>query len=92
MATTHQTLDDLPGSGLRLRKTAAVIYATLGLLWIAIPQAPVNRLNDFNPGPLRDSALVVAHAVADFSHAIGADRPYQAGRRLFLAVTGKQED
>jgi hypothetical protein len=92
MEAPGHNLDDLPGSGLPLRVTAIVVYVTLALLALAIPQAAVNRLNDFSPGPLRDNALVVAQAVADTSHRVGLEWPYHAGRRLFLALTGKQED
>ena len=92
MEAPGHNLDDLPGSGLPLRTTAIIVYVTLALLALAIPQAAVNRLNDFSPGPLRDTALTVARAVADASHRIGLDWPYHAGRRLFLGLTGKRDD
>jgi len=89
---TERDLNDLPGSGLRLRTTAIVVYVTLALLALAIPQSMVNRLNDFTPNAARDAALSLAQTFAGLSHRIGADWPYQAGRRLFLSVTGKQDD
>jgi hypothetical protein len=92
MEAPGHNLDALPGSGLPLRTTAIIVYVTLALLALAIPQAAVNRLNDFSPGPLRDTAFAVAQAVADTSHRIGLDWPYRAGRRLFLGLTGKQDD
>lgn len=92
METPGHDMNSLPGSGLSLRTTAIVVYVTLGLLGLAIPQAAVNRLNDFSPGPLRDSALAVAKAVAGGSQRIGLDWPYRAGRRAFLALTNKTED
>jgi hypothetical protein len=92
MAAPGHDLDKLPGSELPLRTTAIVVYATLALLALTIPQAAVNRLNDFSPGPLRDTALTVAQGLADVSHGIGLDWPYHAGRRLFLAITGKTDD
>jgi hypothetical protein len=82
----------LPGSGLPLRVVAIILYVTLALLALAIPQAAVHRLNDFNPSPLRDAALSVAEAVADVSQRTGLDWPYHAGRRMFLAITNKTED
>jgi hypothetical protein len=85
-------LNSLPGSGFPLRTTAIIVYVTLAVVAVAIPQAAVNRLNDFNPGPLRDSALSLAHALADVSQRFGLDRPYREGRRLFLYVTDKTED
>src|SRR6185295_8477835 len=73
MEAPGHNLDDLLGSGLPLRTTATIVYVTLALLALAIPQAAVNRLNDFSPGPLRDNALTVARAVADASHRIRLD-------------------
>ena len=92
METPGHDMNSLPGSGLPLRVTAIVVYVTLVLLALAIPQAAVNRLNDFSPSPLRDTTLAVAQTVADASHRIGLDRPYREGRRLFLSVTGKTDD
>jgi hypothetical protein len=85
-------LNSLPGSNLPLRVTAIVVYVTLALLALTIPQAAVNRLNDFSPVPLRDTALAVARPVAEVSHRIGLDWPSRAGRRAFLTLTNKTED
>ena len=85
-------LNAAPGSGLPLRTTAIVVYATLVLLAFTIPQAAVNRLNDFSPGVARDAALAVAQTIVDLSHRAGLDWPYHAGRRAFLALTNKTED
>ncbi len=92
METPGHDLNSLPGSSLPLRVTAIVVYATLALLAVMIPQAAVNRLNDFTPNPLRDSALAIAQPVADASRRAGLDRPYREGRRLFLWITGKPAD
>jgi hypothetical protein len=85
-------LNTLPGSGFPLRTTAIIVYLTLVVLALAMPQAAVNRLNDFTPNPVRDAALAVAQPIADMSHRLGLDRPYREGRRLFLWITGKTED
>jgi hypothetical protein len=94
MATpeTEQHLLDLPGSGIRLRTIAIVTYATLALLALMIPQAAVNWLSEFNPNPVRDTALSVARAVQGVSEALYLDRPYRGGRAAFLAITGKTEN
>jgi hypothetical protein len=92
METPGHDLDSLSGSNLPLRVTAIVVYVTLALLAVTIPQAAVNRLNDFSPSPLRDSALAVAQPIAEVSHRLGLDWPYRAGRRAFLTVTNKTED
>ena len=92
MDTPGHDLDSMPGSNLPLRVTAIVVYVTLALLALLMPQAAVNRLNDFTPGPLRDPALTVAQAVADGARRVGLDWPYRAGRSAFLMLTNKKED
>ena len=92
METPGHDMNALPGSGLPLRTTAIVVYATLALLALTVPQAAVNRLNDFTPNAARDAALTVALAVAETSRRIGLDRPYLAGRALFLRLTDKTDD
>lgn len=92
METPGHDLNSLPGSGLPLRVTAIVVYLTLALLALAIPQAAVNRLNDFAPGPVRDTTLAIARAVVEGSHRLGLDWAYHTGRRAFLTLTNKTED
>jgi hypothetical protein len=94
MATpeAEQHLLDLPGSGISLRTIAIIVYVTLAILALAIPQAAVNWLTEFSPGRSRDTALVVARGVQDVSQALRLDVPYREGRRLFLAITDKRDD
>jgi hypothetical protein len=76
----------------RLRTVVTVVYATLLVLALTIPQAVPNWLKGFEPGQPRDLLLDVTLAVQSFSNSMGADRPYHELRRLFLDATGKRED
>jgi hypothetical protein len=75
-----------------LRTTSTVIYATLALLALTIPQSLVNWVKSFEPGKAQVLALQAAEGFAWFSHSIGADRPFLVGREWFLKVTGKRDD
>jgi len=94
MATpeAEQHLLELPGSGIRLRTIAIIVYVTFAILALMVPQAAVNWLTEFSPNAPRDAAFAVARTVQDISQSAGLDRPYREGRRLFLAITGKQDD
>jgi hypothetical protein len=75
-----------------LRTTSIVIYATLALLLLTIPQSLVNWVKGFEPNRVQAAALSAAEVVADASHRLGLDRPFAWGRERFLAVTGKRDD
>jgi hypothetical protein len=82
-----------PGRKARpLRTAAAVIYATLGLLAVAIPQSLVNRVRDINSGAIEEALLPAAEALQQASQRAGLTVPYQRARALFLAVAGKEEN
>jgi len=84
----------MPGKGQRypLGAAAAVIYGTLLLLALAVPRGLVNWSRDIDPGRRQVVMLDVALAIQSAARALGADRPYQAARDLFLKATGKTED
>jgi hypothetical protein len=75
-----------------LLTSSVVIYGTLILLALTIPRALVNWSKNFEPNPIQMTMLRVAEAVFAASHGAGLDRPFLAGRALFLKVTGKEED
>jgi len=75
-----------------LRTTAVVIYATLALLLLAIPQAVPNWLKGFEPSVPQSLLLEAALSVQSFANRIGADWAYHEARRIFLDTTGKRED
>jgi hypothetical protein len=75
-----------------LRASAAVIYGTLALLALTIPQGLVNWLKAFEPSAPQDILLTAALAVQSASNSLGLNEPFYRARRIFLDVTGKRED
>ena len=87
LSPPRRSLDPRP-----LRTTSIVIYATLAMLALTIPQAPVNWLKGFEPSKVQDLALDVALSVQSLSNWLGIDVPFSSARRLFLDATGKREE
>jgi hypothetical protein len=79
-----------PGS--ELRTAAIVIYATLMLLAVAIPQSVVNWLADMNGNPVEETALRGAAALRNLSQRAGVATVYQRARGIFIAISGVQPD
>lgn len=75
-----------------IRTAALVIYGTLALLTLTIPQSLVNWLRDMETNPVEGVVLRGAEAVQAASHAAGLDVPYLRARATFFALTGKDED
>jgi hypothetical protein len=76
----------------QLRATAVIIYATLALLVVSIPQSLVNWLGDMNGNAVQDTLLRGAEALQRVSDASGIATPYQRARDLFIALSGAQDD
>jgi hypothetical protein len=82
-----------PGGNVRpLRTAAAVIYVTLCLLAIAIPQSLVNRVRDIDSTAVEEALLPAAEALQKSSQRAGLTVPYRRARALFLALAGKEEN
>jgi hypothetical protein len=79
-------------SARRLRAAALVIYVTLVLLAITIPQSVVNWLRDMNGNPVQETALRVAEPLQKLSQQTGIAVPYTRARAFFLALVGKESD
>jgi len=75
-----------------LRTAAIVIYATLVLLVIAIPQSLANWLRDMKSSAVQEILLRGAEGLEDASRRTGIDAPYRRARALFLAFAGKEEN
>jgi hypothetical protein len=75
-----------------LKVAAIVIYATLFLLAVTIPQAVPNWLKGFEPGGVQRALLDASLAVQSLANRMGVNVPFHAARRVFLATTGKSED
>jgi hypothetical protein len=75
-----------------VRTAAVVIYATLALLVLTIPQSLVNWLHDMEENPVQQVLLPVAEALQAASHKASLDVTYLRARAKFLALTGKEEN
>jgi hypothetical protein len=75
-----------------LRTAAIVIYATLVLLAVSIPQSVVNWLTDMNGNPVEETALRGAEVVRNLSQRAGVAAVYQRARDIFIAISGVEPD
>jgi hypothetical protein len=75
-----------------LRTAAIVIYATLVLLAVAIPQSVVNWLSDMNANPVEERALRGAEVLRNLSQRAGVATVYQRARDIFIAISGVEPD
>jgi hypothetical protein len=75
-----------------VRTAAVVIYATLALLVLTIPQSLVNWLHDMEENPVQQVLLPAASGVQAASHAVRLDIAYRRARAAFHAWTGKEDD
>ena len=74
------------------RTAAVIVYATLALLVLTIPQSLVNWLRDMEENPVQLVLLQAASSMQAASQAIGLDVPYRRARAAFHAWTGKEDD
>jgi hypothetical protein len=81
-----------PRSNSELRTVAIVIYATLALLAVTIPQSVVNWLADMNGNPVVETALRGAEVLQNMSQRAGVATVYQRARDIFIAVSGAEPD
>ena len=75
-----------------LRTAAIVIYATLALLAVTIPQSVENWLADMNGNRVEDTALRGAEVLRNLSERAGVAGVYQRARDIFLAISGVEPD
>ena len=81
-----------PRSANPLRNAAIVIYATLALLAVTIPQSVENWLADMNGNPVEDTALRGAEVLRNLSQRAGVATVYQRARDIFIAISGAEPD
>jgi hypothetical protein len=79
------------GSRRPLRDAAVVIYATLFLLVLAIPQSLTNWLRDMRTTELQEIALRGAEGLQSVSERAGLATAYRRSRNLFIALSGQQD-
>lgn len=75
-----------------LRAIAIVLYATLVLLAVTIPQSVVNWLADMNANPVEETALRGAEVLRNLSARAGVATVYQRARGIFIAISGMEPD
>ena len=75
-----------------LRTAAIVLYGTLALLAVTIPQSVVNWLADMNGNPAEERALRGAQHLQDLSQQTGIATVYQRARDIFVAISGVEPD
>jgi hypothetical protein len=75
-----------------LRTASIVIYATLMLLAVTIPQSVVNWLADMNANPVQETALRGAEVLGNLSKRTGVLTVYQRARAIFIAISGVEPD
>ncbi len=73
-----------------LRKTAIVIYATLLLLALTIPESLVSWIRDMKSIEIQEALLPAAQALQRIGEASGISVPYTRAREVFLALTTGQ--
>lgn len=72
-----------------LRSAAIVLYASLALLWLAIPQSVTNWTRDYLPPAVQPYAVPAAEAAETFAKATRLPLLYDYARGLFQDATKK---
>jgi hypothetical protein len=92
MKHTSPTEFEPPRPASALRTASIVIYATLMLLAVTIPQSVVNWLADMNANPVQETALRGAEVLRNLSQRAGVATVYQQARDIFIAISGVEPD
>ncbi len=80
------------GTAHTVRSAGLIIYATLALLVLTIPQSLPNWLRDMEDNPVQQVVLRLASGVQAAAQAAGLDVPYRWARATFRAWAGKEDD
>jgi len=81
-----------PPAAKPLRAAALVIYGTLALLALAIPQSLTNWLRDMNENPVEALALRGAEVLQSAAERTGVPAVYRHARDAFIAISGVEPD
>jgi hypothetical protein len=92
MKHTNPTEFERPHPAGDLRTAAVIIYATLALLAVTIPQSVMNWLADMNGNPVQETALRGAEVLRNLSQRAGVAAVYQRARGIFIAISGVEPD
>ena len=75
----------------KVRRIAVIIYGTLVLLLLSMPDEILGRLDDFSPTlPVRAAQTIVG-AIAGVSNALGIPPAFHAARSVVLTLAGVQQ-
>lgn len=74
----------------KLRQASIVLYATLALLWLAIPQSISNWSRDYLPAAIAAYAIPAAENLEKFARVFRVGALYDWSRERFLSATRKQ--
>ena len=72
----------------KLGNIAVIIYATLGMMLLAMPEEISSRLDDFTPTPPVRAAQAAIGAIASVSQALGISPAFKALRAGVLDFAG----
>lgn len=72
-----------------LRSAAVVLYASLALLWLAIPHSVTNWSRDYLPAAVQPCAVPAAEAAEAFAKTTRLPLLYEYARGLFQDATKK---
>ena len=75
-----------------VRTATAVIYATLLLLILTIPQSLPNWLRDTEETPVQQALLAAAESIRAVSNKAGLDVVYVRARTAFFRFAGKEDE
>ncbi|MBX3518899.1 MAG: hypothetical protein KF835_02665 [Xanthobacteraceae bacterium] len=70
-----------------LRQAAIVLYATLAILWLAIPQSVSNWSRDYLPDFVQPATKPITETVERFANATGIPHAYEYAHALFQSAT-----
>ena len=79
-----------PSTAKPLRRLARIVYATLALLLLAMPQQIADRLDDFEPNAAAHAGRVAAEGVAKAMQATGVPQVFAWARKAFLEALGER--
>jgi hypothetical protein len=80
-----------PRARAQLRRSAVVVYATLGINALCIPTSVSDWAEQLGSERARALLMPVANCLVSISNLTVADRPYLTARELFLSMTNKKE-
>lgn len=76
-------------SSSNLRTTALILYATLAILWLAIPQSVTNWSREFLPDFTQPYATRIAETAEGAASATRIPLLYESARASFQSATKK---